>query len=75
MPTKLIIEAFDNLFFGTGRPFTMGNDSWATAIFPPMPNTLYGMLRALYFKSNMNDYKNTMTPTWHHIIFSQVSYK
>lgn len=36
----------DTLFFRTGRPFTMGSESWADCFFPPLPRTLYGALRA-----------------------------
>ena len=35
----------DTLFFRTGRPFTMGSESWADCLFPPFPRTLYGALR------------------------------
>lgn len=55
------LEALDTLYFGTGKPFTMGDDSWAEDLFPPFPSTVYGMLRAWYFKQNMNDYKKAET--------------
>lgn len=51
------ISAVDNLFFGTGRPFTMGEDSWTTGIFPPTPETIYGFLRACYFLDKMQELK------------------
>lgn len=51
--TKTIrITALDNLYFGDGRPFTMGDDSWAYSIFPPHPSTVYGMLRSVYYIHN-----------------------
>ena len=54
--TYIRLEALDTLYFGTGKPFTMGDDSWAEDIFPPFPSTVYGMLRAWYFKKNMHHY-------------------
>lgn len=44
------MEAFDTLFFRDGKPFSMGDDVWANGVFPPYPSTLYGALRASYFK-------------------------
>lgn len=42
------INAFDTLFFRDGRPFSMGEDSWASGIFPPAPSVLYGVLRSAF---------------------------
>ena len=42
------ITAFDTLFFKDGKPFTMGEDTWASGIFPPPPSVIYGMLRTTY---------------------------
>jgi len=52
---NLHITASDTLFFGTGRPFTMGEDSWSKGLFPPSPETLYGFLRGCYFVENMTE--------------------
>lgn len=49
------ISAHDLLFFGTGRPFTMEDESWTLGIFPPYPATLYGFLRTIYFENNMDE--------------------
>lgn len=57
MKKKIRISALDTLFFGDGRPFTMGDDSWSSDIFPPYPSTIYGMMRGVYFKENMAEYK------------------
>lgn len=54
----LLISPLDTLFFRDGRPFTMGDDNFAGSIFPPMPSTLYGSLRASYFGNNMTELKN-----------------
>lgn len=42
------INAFDTLFFRDGRPFSMGEDSWASGVFPPAPSVLYGVLRSAF---------------------------
>jgi len=39
------ITALDTLFFRDGKPFSMGEDVWASGIFPPAPSVFYGMLR------------------------------
>lgn len=45
---KIRIKALDTLFFRDGRPFNMGDESWATGIFPPPPSVLYGVLRSAF---------------------------
>lgn len=42
------INALDTLFFRDGKPFSMGEESWADGIFPPYPSVLYGALRTWY---------------------------
>lgn len=42
------IEALDTLFFRDGKPFSMGDDTWANGMFPPLPSVLYGALRTAY---------------------------
>jgi CRISPR-associated protein Cmr3 len=42
------LEALDTLFFRNGRPFSMGEETWADAVFPPYPSVLYGTLRTAY---------------------------
>ena len=41
----LQLEALDTLFFKDGKPFSLGEDTWADGIFPPPPSVLYGALR------------------------------
>lgn len=48
----LEINAFDTLFFRDGKPFNKGAETWADAIFPPYPATIYGALRSAYFDAN-----------------------
>jgi len=62
MPT-IIITAADTLFFGTGRPFTMGEDSWTKGMFPPNPETLYGFLRGCYFLDHNGELDKANTPS------------
>lgn len=54
-PKTYRITAHDLLFFGTGRPFSMEDESWTLGIFPPYPATLYGFLRTIYFENKMDD--------------------
>lgn len=46
------IEAVDTLFFKDGRPFSMGEDTFATGIFPPPPSVFLGMLKSAYASEN-----------------------
>ncbi len=55
---RIKIEPLDTLFFRDGRPFTMGDDSWANGVFPPYPSVIYGALRSLYFSEHISELKN-----------------
>lgn len=46
---KIKIDAVDTLFFKDGKPFTMGEEVWASSMFPPPPSVIYGALRSHYF--------------------------
>ncbi len=50
---NLQISAADTLFFRDGRPFTMGEDTYAQSIFPPPPSVVYGALRTAYISSKI----------------------
>ncbi len=52
------IDAFDTLFFRDGKPFSMGDDTWANGIFPPNPSVFYGAVRTLYFSEHIEDFSN-----------------
>jgi CRISPR-associated protein Cmr3 len=56
MSKVLKIRALDTLFFRDGKPFTMGSETFAQGIFPPLPSTIYGALRTAYFAQNMEDF-------------------
>ncbi len=45
---RIRIKPLDTLFFRDGKPFSMGEESWADGIFPPYPSVLYGALRTWY---------------------------
>lgn len=40
-------SALDTLFFKDGKPFSMGEDSWAEGLFPPPPSVFLGALRTI----------------------------
>jgi len=46
------IKPLDTLFFRDGKPFSMGDDTWASGMFPPFPSVLYGVLRSAYLGQN-----------------------
>lgn len=48
---QIEITPFDTLFFRDGKPFSMGDEVWASGLFPPPPSVLYGALRTSYFAS------------------------
>ena len=43
------IKPFDCLFVRDGKPFSMGDEVWASGIFPPPPSVVYGALRTAWF--------------------------
>ena len=53
----LKIDALDTLFFRDGKPFSMGDDSFAQGIFPPPPSVIYGALRSAYFANDMQEFR------------------
>lgn len=50
------IEALDTLFFKDGKPFSMGEETWADGQFPPSPSVIYGALRTAYFAENTEEF-------------------
>ncbi|MEM7375386.1 MAG: type III-B CRISPR module-associated Cmr3 family protein [Bacteroidota bacterium] len=46
--TELQLDALDTLFFRDGKPFSLGEESWADGLFPPSPSVLYGAIRSTY---------------------------
>jgi CRISPR-associated protein Cmr3 len=52
------ISALDTLFFKDGKPFSMGDETWADGIFPPPPSVFYGALRSAWFSQHINEFSN-----------------
>lgn len=59
---KIKIDAIDTLFFKDGKPFSMGEETWADGIFPAPPSVFYGALRSTYFGIHPNEFKLANTP-------------
>jgi len=49
------IDSMDTLFFRDGKPFTMSEETWADAVFPPYPSVIYGALRSAYFAEHIDE--------------------
>ncbi|RKX56010.1 MAG: type III-B CRISPR module-associated protein Cmr3 [Thermotoga sp.] len=57
------IDPLDTLFFRDGKPFTMGEETWANGVFPPYPSAVYGALRSAYFSNHPNEIEKANTNT------------
>lgn len=55
------ISALDTLFFKDGRPFAMGDETWANGVFPPYPSVFYGALRTAYFSEHPHTFPSRET--------------
>lgn len=55
------INALDTLFFRDGRPFSMGDETWANGVFPPYPSVFYGALRSAYFAQDPTGFRTVET--------------
>ncbi len=42
---ELKFNSLDTLFFRDGKPFAMGEETWADGLFPPNPSVVYGAIR------------------------------
>jgi CRISPR-associated protein Cmr3 len=56
------INPLDTFFFKDGKPFSLGEETWADGVFPPSPSVIYGALRALYFSEKPDELKKANTP-------------
>ena len=56
----LKIKPQDTLFFRSGRPFSMGAETWADYVFPPYPSTFYGAIRTflIFHRSDLCSFLN-----------------
>lgn len=50
------INPLDTFFFRDGKPFDMGDESWADGVFPPSPSVIYGALRTLWISEQKNGF-------------------
>ncbi len=57
----LKIKPQDTLFFRTGRPFSMGAETWVDYVFPPNPSTFYGAIRTflIFHRSSLCNFLNS----------------
>jgi len=46
---RIRIDAIDTLFFKDGKPFNMGDETWADGMFPPPLSVVAGALRTAWF--------------------------
>lgn len=53
----IALNALDTLFFRDGKPFSMGEETWANGLFPPPLSVLYGALRTAYFSEHIGELK------------------
>ncbi len=51
------LDALDTLFFRDGKPFSMGEETWANGLFPPPLSVVYGALRTAYFSEHIGELK------------------
>jgi CRISPR-associated protein Cmr3 len=56
--TVVALKAFDTFFFRDGKPFTMGEETWANGLFPPPLSVVYGALRTAYFSEYIEEFNN-----------------
>jgi len=53
---RIKITPLDTLFFKDGKPFSMGDESWADGLFPPPPSVFYGAIRTAYFSEHPGEF-------------------
>jgi len=61
VPMKIKIDAIDTLFFKDGKPFSMGEETWADGTFPPSPTVIYGALRTAFFAEHPEEFSFAKT--------------
>ncbi len=59
MKTQILrINPFDTFFFRDGKPFSMGDETWADGVFPPAPSVIYGALRSLWLSQQEHGFSD-----------------
>ena len=51
----LALDALDTLFFRDGKPFSLGEETWADGIFPPPLSVVYGALRTSFLSGHISE--------------------
>lgn len=69
------ISALDTLFFRDGKPFSMGEDSWADGVFPPYPSVLYGALRTWYIANHAEGVTKSIIDESGQILIKGIHYR
>lgn len=54
---NILIDAFDTLSFGRGKPAVWGEDTYGAGMFPPFPSVILGSLRTAWFADHPTDIK------------------
>jgi len=77
MSNMIELDALDTLFFRDGKPFSMGEDTWAESLFPPPPSVIYGALRTAYFSEDINNLAaaNTENDPTQNLTIKNICYK
>ena len=63
---EIRISNIDTLFFKDGRPFSMGEETWANDLFPPNPSVFAGAIRTAYLSNQKipaKDFNTEKDPT------------
>ncbi|MCB0613368.1 MAG: type III-B CRISPR module-associated protein Cmr3 [Phaeodactylibacter sp.] len=66
------LNALDTLFFKDGKPFSLGEETWADGIFPPPPSVIYGALRTALMSGEL--FANTLGDLIHRTDALQVQH-
>jgi len=72
---KLRIRPLDTLFFRDGKPFSMGEDTWADGVFPPYPSVFYGALRTWYISNHPVPFSPEAIKKSEEIIIQNIQYR
>jgi CRISPR-associated protein Cmr3 len=53
--TLFALDPLDTLFFRDGKPFSLGEETWANGLFPPPLSVVYGALRTAYLSEHIDE--------------------
>lgn len=57
---KLTFRPIDTLFFKDGKPFYMGEETWADGLNLPNPSVVHGALKSAYYSENLVDFNKVI---------------